>query len=205
MKVEDLPEGVSSLNARELRFVLGVLQHGQMAKAAVEAGYSESSAGAIASETLRRAEVFAFYKRCLEMVANNAEQLTGRVYERSVIFHAKALEAVQTLKDAEAWLMRDATHEEGKGAKDRAAFERKRDRAQRDEKHYAGLANQTDGLLASLLGKIAGLNVTGQINHTHGVVPVPESALAALANMRRDVHVARRDGVLSMPGTGGPN
>jgi len=211
-QVDELPEGVSTLNPRELRLVLGVLRHGQMAKAAVEAGYSEGSAGQIASETLRKPKVFAFYRRCVEKLASNADRVIARTYERSVILHAKALEAMQTRADAEQWIIASEKHETTKGSestskKDVREYERIRDRAQRDEKHYVTLANQTDSLLASLLGKIPGLHLSGDVNDTHGgtVVAVPEAALDALAMARRDVLVARRDGVLPTPNTGGPN
>lgn len=212
-KVEELPDGVSTLNPRELRFVLGVLNHGQMAKAAVEAGYSAESAGQIASETLRKPKVFAFYRRCVDKLANNADRAVARVYERSVILHAKALEASQTKANAEEWIILTEKHETTRGSesttkKDVREYERIRDRAQRDEKHYVTLANQTDALLATLLGKVAGVLVSGEIRHTHGgtvTAVVPETALGALANARRDVLVARRDGTLPMPNMGGAN
>lgn len=192
----DMPEGLDGLTAKELRFVLGVLEHGQMAKAATDAGYSVQSAGSIASETLRRPKVFAFYRRCLEKVANKAELLTARVYERSVVFHAKALQAMQDLEDANEWLLAVCKDETSykHGAKNVKEYEMKRERAQRDQKHYATLANQTDALLGQLLGKIAGLNVSGEITHKHKLdgalaVTVPEEALPALAQIRRDVVV----------------
>lgn len=152
--IAELPEGVTSLTRREMMFVLGVLQHGQMAKAAVEAGYSQDSAQAIASETLRRPKVFAFYRRCVEQVAGKGEELVRRVYERSVIYHAKAITAGQAVADANEWLMTEYRTEKGRNAKDRVAYELARDRAMREEKHYTKLANETDALLGALLGKL---------------------------------------------------
>lgn len=205
--VQELPVGFADLTAKEQKFVLGVLEHGQMARAAVEAGYSAESAGAIASETLRKPKVFAFYKRCVEKVATKADQVTARVYERSVILHAKALEAAQDIADADAWILK-LTRDEysaAKGAKSVKEYERTRERAQRDQKHYITLANQTDALLGQLIGKIAGVHVSGTVTHKHvqgTTVTVPEEALAGLAQLRRDV-VTSRTG--SAPAAGGPN
>jgi hypothetical protein len=202
--VAEIPDGLCNLTTRELKFVLGVLEHGQMARAATDAGYSKESAGSIASETLRKPKVFAFYRRCVEQVANKGEQLTARVYERSVILHAQALKAAQDLTDAESqlWVLASETHETGKNAKDKRTYELMRERAQRDQKHYLTLANQTDALLGTLLGKIAGVHVTGEVNHKHtgsitANIAVPESALPVFASMRREVLEATR--------TGGPN
>lgn len=149
-----MPEGVSVLTTREMRFVLGVLEHGQMARAAAEAGYSQDSAGAIATETLKKPKVFAFYKRCLDKVASQAELVVRRCYERSVIFHAKAMEAGQALKDAEQWLLAGERQENGRHGKTVKEFELARERAKRDEKHYAGLARAEDALLLNALGRL---------------------------------------------------
>ncbi|EIQ00734.1 phage terminase, small subunit [Opitutaceae bacterium TAV1] len=195
--IDGIPQGASDLTKREMTFVIRVLEHGQMRQAAIEAGYSEDSAGQIASETLRKPKVFAFYRRCLDKVVTNAERMTARVYERSVVLHAQALEAAQKLANANEWLLASERHESGKNAKNVREFELARERAQRDQKHFVTLANQTDSLLGSLLGKIAGVHVSGEVKHTHagtvGVAPVtvPEAALPALAQVRRDVLAAR--------------
>lgn len=153
----ELPEGASDLTRREFAFVTFLLGHGQMARAAREAGYSEAAAAAIASETLRKPKVHAFYRRCLAKVANNAEQLVIRVYERSVLWHAKALEAAQEVQEAEAVLVREST-QNGKNAHTLKTYETARDRAMRAEKHYEQMAARTDTLLGGLLGKLK-LNV----------------------------------------------
>lgn len=142
------------LTRREMKFVAAVLEHGQMARAAVEAGYSATSAGAIASETLRKPKVFAFYKRCLDKVASQAELVVRRCYERSVIFHAKAMEAAQTARDASDWLLITFKEERSRYGKDVKEYELARDRAMRDEKHYAGLARAEDALLLNALGRL---------------------------------------------------
>ncbi len=58
-------------------------------------------------------------------------------------------------------------------------------------------------LIASIHGRL-GIRIDGQINHAHAhlnvsPVSVPEAALGPLAQLRRDVLVARRDGALANP------
>lgn len=202
--VEAIPEGASLLTKKEMQFVLSMLEHGQMGKAAVEAGYSPDSAAQIASETLRKPKVFAFYRKCVEGLASKGEQLTARVYERSVVLHAQALNAAQELSEAEAtlWELVRTKDETGKNAKNVKEYELRRDRAQRDQKHFLTLANQTDALLGTLIGKITGVHVSSSVTVGGAVaVTVPESALAGLAAMRRDVVIARTQA----PATGGAN
>lgn len=160
--IKELPEGVAELTRREMVFVMRMLEHGQCARAAVEAGYSEQSAGQIASETLRKPKVFAFYRRCTEKVANDAAQIVRTTYERYVIFHAKVMEAAQTVKDAETFIVSGFKNENGKNAKDRIEYEQKRDRAQRDEKLYASQARAEGTLLAALLGKLK-IKIEGEL------------------------------------------
>lgn len=152
--IQELPQGVADLTRREMRFVIGVLEHGQMGRAAVEAGYSADSASSIASETLKKPKVFAFYRKCLDKVANQAELVVRRCYERSVIFHAKAMEAAQAVRDQNEWLLATERHEKGKNAKEVRTFELARERAQRDEKHYSSLARAEDALLLNALGRL---------------------------------------------------
>lgn len=152
--IQEMPAGVSELTSREIKFVAGVLEHGRMAQAAIDAGYSEESAGSIASETLRRPKVRAFYRKCLDKVASQAELVIRRIYERSVIFHAKAMEAAQGARDADAWLVSAERQETGRSAKTVRDFELARDRAMRAEKHYAGLARAEDALLLNALGRL---------------------------------------------------
>ena len=58
---------------------------------------AEASVGAIATKTLKKPKVYAFYRRCLEGVANDAGKLVARVYERSVVLHAQMLECAAQL------------------------------------------------------------------------------------------------------------
>lgn len=185
--VTSLPQGASDLTARELKFVTRLLEHGQMARAATEAGYSADSAGSIASDTLRKPKVLRFYRSCLGEVAAKADIVTRRVYERSVMFHARAIAAAQERDDAETWILSEETHQNGKDAKKVQRFEKLRDRAQRDEKHYTTLANQTDTLLAALLGKVKELTIDNSTHHNHLIVT--PAFQEELAEMRRQVMV----------------
>lgn len=190
--VTSLPQGAATLTARELKFVTRLLEHGQMAKAAREAGYSADSANAIASETLQRPKVQRFYRSCLSVVMSNADQLTRRVYERSVILHDKMMQAAQIRADAETWLVAEETQQNGKEAKTVKRFELTRDRAQRDERHYATLANQTDTLMAALLGKVKELSIDNST--TNNNVILTQAFLGELCEARRQVVVAMPDG-----------
>lgn len=152
--IKTLPDGVADLNRREMVFVQRLLEHGQHARAAIEAGYSEASAGAIASELLRKPKVFAFYRRCVDKLANEISVVVRATFERHVIYHAKAMEASQAVKDADAFLVSGFEQTSGKSAKDRTEYELARTRAQRDEKTYSGMARAEATLLGALLGKL---------------------------------------------------
>jgi phage terminase small subunit len=154
MGLTSLPNGAAELTRREMLFVQRVLEHGQMARAAIEAGYSEASAGAIASETLRKPKVFAFYKRCTDVLANDTAKLVRTTYERYVVFHAKTIEAAQVRADADTWLNIELVKETGKNSKERTTQELRRAQAQRDERTYSGLARAEGTLLAAMLGKL---------------------------------------------------
>ncbi|MEN9631944.1 MAG: Terminase small subunit [Verrucomicrobiota bacterium] len=86
-----LPEGASELTAQELRFVLGMLRHGRQRKAAIEAGYSVTSAHQIASETIRKPRVAAFYRKCLEAFGADARAAIARTEQRARMLDAKAV------------------------------------------------------------------------------------------------------------------
>ncbi|HWA07937.1 MAG TPA: terminase small subunit [Opitutaceae bacterium] len=161
--IKTLPDGVSDLNRREMVFVARLLEHGQHARAAIEAGYSETSAGPIASELLRKPKVFAFYRRCLDKVASDAAVVVRSTFERYVILNAKFLEAAQQVKDADAFLVSGFQSTNGKAAKDRTDYEQARARAQRDEKHYSTLARGEGMLLAALLGKLK-VQIAGDVH-----------------------------------------
>lgn len=165
--VNELPQGFADITGREQKFVLELLRHGQMARAARDAGYSEASAGAIASETLRKPKVFAFYQRCLAGVAANADKLTARVCERSLLYHAKAMEAAQEVRDLDELILVGRKENFKNGTT--TEYETRREQAVKAEKHYAELATRTDTLLASLLGKL-NIQVGGTVNHNHVIL-----------------------------------
>lgn len=152
--IKTLPDGVSALSRREMIFVQRLLEHGQQARAAIEAGYSETSAHSTASFLLRKPKVFAFYRKCTDKLANDAATVVRTTFERYVIFNAKAQSAAQERADADAWLAKEFTEEKGKNAKDRTKYEDVRTRAQREEKLYSSLARAEGMLLAALLGKL---------------------------------------------------
>lgn len=181
--VTELPQGFAEITGREQRFVLELLKHGQMARAARDAGYSEASAGSIASETLRKPKVFAFYQRCLAKVAANADALTARVCERSLLFHNKAIAAAQEMAELDELILVSESTKTGKKAATTTNYETRREQAAKAEKHYAALAAQADTLLASLIGKLT-LKVDGAVTHSHFVL-TPERREELVGARRR--------------------
>lgn len=190
LQVDELPAGAQELTGKELRFVNALLSHGQMARAAVEAGFSAQSAGSIASETLRKPKVFGFYKRCLERVSGKSQQLVMRVWERSVLLHEKAKECAQRVKDFENMIQCAQKNGDNLAeAAEQAWIEQAKQL--KLEKHYMGLANQTDTLLGSLLGKLnINLSVDGEVKHVH----VSAQDLAALQESRLEYERGVRHG-----------
>jgi hypothetical protein len=98
-------------------------------------------------------------------VAKNADQLVRRVSERSRTLHARYEEE----------------RDKPEGLRNDVAFLK-----------LAAAVDKTDALLGSLLGKINGLHVSGSIAHNHRhegglAITVPDSALPAIAQLRRDV------------------
>lgn len=167
--VEDLPAGLGGLGRRELVFVNRLLEHGQMARAALEAGYAgeKEGAGVWASKTLRKAKVFRVYKAALAKVSADADQLVQRVYERSALWHAKAKAAAQEVEKLDGLLLSARVEHDGcKDQKVVESYETQRTRMMREERHYAQLAVREDTLLGSLLGKLR-LDISGSVEHTH--------------------------------------
>jgi phage terminase small subunit len=197
--IEELPEGVGDLSKRELRFLRNLVSHGQKAKAALEAGYGTTinSAAVAASKLLRKGKILRVYQQCLGSLSKNAEEVVKRTCERSVFLHAKAMEAAQEVEELDGLLLasRKDTYsdvgENGPSVEQVTEWETRRTKMVREERHYVSLANQTDTLLASLLGKL-NVNVSGAVNHnhqhdhTHKTILVPAAALDTLATMRRE-------------------
>lgn len=175
---ENLPQGFSEVSAKELTFVLDLLKHGNMGKAALAADPKRTleSAQVWASKALRKASVFRLYSAALQTVSKDADKLVTRVYERSVLFHDKTKEASATverlqraLDDAETerqQQLADGLHESKLHSKAREQAEADLRKAQLDETRYASLAHKQDMLLGSLLGKLnLNVNVNGTVMH----------------------------------------
>lgn len=186
MGVAELPHNANALTRRQLAFCIAFLRTGSTTDAAREAGYSDPLSDG--SKAKKNPEVSRFLAAAMAPIAKSADQLIQRVWQRSQALHAmlqEQLDKPETLRSQSTILKLTAE------------------------------ANKTDALLGTLLGKITGINVTGEVSHKmsgtlhhqhnlDGVVPVPAEALAQLAQMRRDVVVARRgEGMPAI--TGGQN
>lgn len=160
--VENLPLGVAKLTLRQRTFCLELLRTGNATEAARRAGYSDPrSDGAKVQKT---PVVAAFLARVAAPVAKSADQLIMRVSNRSRALHAL--------------LMRELEKPEPTRNGERI-------------KWLTSRVDRCDMLLGSLLGKIVGVHVSGEVSHTHEVsgevaVTIPATALPVLAQMRRD-------------------
>lgn len=167
--LDQLPQGVGECSVKELKFVNRLLQHGQLARAAQEAGYQgdREGAGVWASKTLRKPKVFRVYQAALRHVSADADKLVGRVCERSVLWHEKAKACAQEVAELDALLLERAdSTTKGKEPGDTSYYETRRDRMMKQERHYAQLAAREDTLLGSLLGRLnLNVNVDKQVTH----------------------------------------
>lgn len=91
--LEELPAGAAALSPKELLFVQALLRTGSKKKSALAAGYSERSAGQMASELLTKPHVVGFYRRCLERLGADTKAAVARTEERARMFHHAATEA----------------------------------------------------------------------------------------------------------------
>jgi hypothetical protein len=187
--VGDLPNGAGSLKAKEIRFVLGVLQHGGQKRAAIEAGYSEGSADQIASELLRRPRVAAFYRQSLERLGADTKGSVRRLEERARMFHAKASLAAAKVDAAQSEYERVSLaagadpDDKGLAAAAMVAA-RAVGEAKADEARYARIAGECDKVLLSAAGKLSvGVNVSGRVDHTHRNA-VPDAVIDFVANAK---------------------
>ena len=158
------PAGFAALTKKQRAYVLGLLQTGSQVQAAKMAGYSDPlSDGA---KVRKAPEVQAVLAQAMTEVAKNADQLIKRVWMRSVSLHA-----LYENELAKPETLRSATQLRALNAE----------------------CNKADALLGSLLGKIAGVNISGEVKHTgsvaheHIAITLPQSALPVLAQMRREV------------------
>lgn len=164
---DQVPDGFSGLKKRQQAFVLAYLRTGNQTESARIAGYSSpASDGCKAMRTVAIARVLS---HCGREVAKSADQLVRRVSERSRTLHA----LYEAERDKPATL-----------------------RSENTLIKLAAAVDKTDALLGQLIGKINGLHVSGTIRHDHTgglAVTVPDTALPALAQMRRDVITHRTE------------
>lgn len=184
--MDTLPAGAGELQGGELAFVIALLRHGQQRRAAIEAGYSETSAGQIASELLKKPRVRRVYMACLDKLAGVAAAAVRRIEERGRIFHEKALQAAQEREDIE-----DKLNElvllgtTGKNA----TYETRREELRRLEREYAGQAMKCDEALLRAAGKFGmDVKVSGKIEG--GAVMVTPEVLSVLTGLREGREVA---------------
>lgn len=161
--VDSLPLGVAKLSVRQRVWFLEYLRTGNATEAARRAGYSAPVSNG--SKVLKTAVVAQCLAQAGMQVAKSADQLVLRASERSRALHALV----------------KAEMEKPEGKRNLAKIDK-----------LGGLAVRTDTLLGSLLGKIAGVHVSGEVNHSHKhtgevALTVPETALPVLAQLRRDV------------------
>ncbi|MEO0796295.1 MAG: terminase small subunit [Verrucomicrobiota bacterium] len=193
--LSELPVGAGSLQPKQLKFVINLLRHGNQAQAYIEAGYNVSPdvARVKASQLVAKGNVQRFYHHCIEKLAANGNETVRRVMERATILHAKALRCAQLVEAEEDELVtlrkQRKTSNTTKGTFSEEIHERetRRDRAAKLERHYFGLANREDTLLASLLGKLK-LNVAGTVTLEHVLksdAPVNSDVMSELAQSRR--------------------
>ena len=160
---EAMPEGVSELDPRELKFVQGLLSHGRLGQAAFDAGYGKSQAVAAvkANELMKRPHVARFYARMLKPIGADARRLITAKAQLSIVMNGKAMDAAREADEKLAELRECEARQADKVAwftehkLKSAAYAR----AEARERLYTRQANEVDTLLASLLGKLS-LNIT---------------------------------------------
>jgi hypothetical protein len=153
--------GFSGLTRKQQVVLMEYLLTGNRTEAARRAGCSTPEADG--SKILGNPKVAAVLAQMGREVAKDADQLIKRVSERSRALHA------------------DIENERAKppGGTNEARLLK-----------LCAQADRTDALLGTLLGKVAGVHVSGSVQHHHaaaGVVTIPEEALPVLAQMRREM------------------
>lgn len=184
--LDQLPAGAAELLAKELRFVVCLMQHGQQKRAAIEAGYKETSADQIASELLRKPRVANFYRRCLESLGATAKAALARTEQRARLYHEKAIEYGQHKDDIDELLATGGKHATYKGSVGSVAqdFITKREHFARLEERYAKLALEQDKVLLTAAGKMGlELKVSGSIDANILVTP---AVMASFTRLREE-------------------
>lgn len=160
--LDAVPQGISKLSKRQRDFALAFLATGNASEAARRAGYSDPASDG--SRVQRVPEVAAVIAQAALPVAKNADQIIRRVSERARFAHAMF---------------------------EREASKPETLRSLKTIREWMAAADKADALLGTLLGKIQGVHVSGEVKHTHhhkgelGVIPA--EALPTFAELRRSV------------------
>ena len=169
--LDSVPNGIAKLTKKQRDFTLAYLRTGNASEAARVAGYSDP--GSDGAKVQKMPEVAAVLVQAAMPVAKNADQIVRRVSERARIAHAMV---------------------------EREMAKPETTRSLKTLREWMDAANKADALLGTLLGKIAGVHVSGEVKHTHNhngsVTTVPAEALPFLAEVRRSVVQERMQGTV---------
>lgn len=160
--LDTVPAGLSKLTRKQRDFTLAYLRTGNASEAARSAGYSDP--GSDGAKVQKTPEVAAVLAQAVLPVAKNADQIIRRASERSRIAHTMV---------------------------EREMAKPETTRSLKTLREWMDIANKTDALLGTLLGKIQGVHVSGEVKHSHNVsgsiTTVPAEALPIFAQIRRSV------------------
>lgn len=167
MGLDTLPFGAAEMTRKQLLFAVAYLACGNAKQAARETGHNDSNA----TKLLQNTAVSRFVNAAAKPVAQNGDQLVRRKWELSVSLHKELMDL--------------------RGKKEKDSGELKR------ERQLIRMANQTDQLLAALLGRL-GIKLTGEVNVNHTAnsssdfVVIPPDALAGFAQARQEAAAHNR-------------
>jgi hypothetical protein len=159
--LREVPVGIADLTRKQRDFVLAFLRTGSSTEAAREAGYADPAPEG--SKAMRHPKIAGILAQAALPIAKDADQLVKRAAQRSLALHHLFVEELNkppTLLSTAGLLKLEQA------------------------------CNKADTLLGSLLGKIVGVAVSGEINHKHdlsGGTAIPESMLMPLSLMRRQM------------------
>jgi len=175
--LDNVAAGFSNLSKKERTFTLEYLRTANATEAARLAGYSSPSADG--AKVKQHAGVRAVLVQCALPIAKNADQLVRRASERSRALHAlfdAELNKPETLRNQSTLIK------------------------------LAAAVDKTDGLLGSLLGKITGGDFSTTVNVNGGTgITVPDEALMAFAQLRRENLLRQHARAQQAVNTGGEN
>jgi hypothetical protein len=162
--LDTVPAGISKLTRKQRDFTLAYLRTGNASEAARLAGYSDPGSDGV--KVQKMPEVAAVLAQAALPVAKNAEQIIRRVSERSRIAHHMV---------------------------EREMAKPETTRSNKTLREWMDVANKADALLGTLLGKIQGVHISGEVKHAHththngSLTVIPAEALPAFAEIRRAV------------------